>query len=87
MSVIIGILTNFAWTSFLEALNYISIGQADLIANTRPMIVGVLAFVCLKEKISKTDIVCMIGAFTGVYLTADIDWSASPGGSSSMVGV
>ncbi len=32
--VIAGILTNISWPAFLEALNHISIGQADLIANT-----------------------------------------------------
>ena len=34
MSLFVGALVNVNWTAFLEALNYISIGQDDIICNT-----------------------------------------------------
>lgn len=53
---------------FFYGLKYIPASKATLIQNVHPLIVVVLAYVFLKEKITKTTIIALIGSFIGVVL-------------------
>lgn len=63
--------------TFFIALKYLPLSKSTLIKNSSPLVVVIAAYFILKEKISKLDILAVIGAFWGIaIITKD---SASQG--------
>ena len=52
--------------SYFAGLKYIPASKATLIVNVHPLIVAVIAFFILKEKLTKSKVLLMIGSFIGV---------------------
>ena len=57
-----------AMPCFFVGLKYLPSSKATFIRNLQPVMVSIAAFLCLKEKITKADIVAVFGAFAGVIL-------------------
>ena len=54
----------------IEALKLLPIFLANITMNTSPFWSALLALVVLGEGIKTIDIICMVGAFTGVVVIA-----------------
>ena len=65
-----------AMLSLFQALHYIALGKASLLFCLNPIIVVVLAGVCLSEKVTLVDAVAVVGAFAGVYFMTDVSGSS-----------
>ncbi len=61
---------------FFMCVKYIPIGEAVLIYTTNPLIVVLLAWVFLKEEITKTQVLFILGAFAGIILISDLGGEA-----------
>lgn len=59
------LITNILW---FYAMRYVSLTEVNLIGNTSPMIVVILSYFMLSEKIKPREIVTLIFSFTGIIL-------------------
>lgn len=62
------ILGGIGMPSYFTGLKYIPATKATLILNVSPLIVAIMAFYFLHEKITKLSILALIGSFIGVVL-------------------
>ena len=53
---------------FFFALKYMPVSKANLIFNIHPLVVAVIAYYVLKEKLTKLRVFALIGAFLGVVI-------------------
>jgi len=63
--------------TFSYALTQIDVSKCNLIFNLNPIVVILLAGAMLKEKVTKWDVICSIGAFLGVFIISDITGSTT----------
>ena len=62
---LIGTLNMFC---LFSSIKYISSSQTTLIMNISPLLIGILSYFILKEKIYKSTVIALVGSFAGVTL-------------------